>query len=296
MNNNFIKRIVCPICSCKEKFILKSLSYSDSKVFIFLQTYYSGRVPKLVVEDVNYVIAKCIGCGLIYQENILNDQNMFQLYENWILSEDSFKKKQGPIEMYTGYAREIVNISKIFKKPPHEIDVLEFGMGWGFWLRLANAYNFNVTGVELSKSRIDNANKSGLHIIKSIDQADKKYDYIYANQVFEHLSEPLNTLINLKKVLKPNGVIYLQFPSSRGIEKKLNSNNWNACKDALQPLEHINCFTKRSIKKLALEAGLHLSISNLKPIFTKRGGLIGPLIKIFRNLLYTSEIVLINKK
>ncbi len=185
---------------------------------------------------------------------------MFLLYEKWISPEDSLnKKKLSDIALFANYAFEIQRICKILNKKPHEINVLEFGMGWGFWSNLAKAFNFNVTGVELSKIRIDYAKNSGLRIIDDIAQEkEESYDYIYSNQVFEHIPNPREVLINLAQLLKKQGVIYIGVPDGRAMERKLKNSNWKAQKDAMHPLEHINCYNRKSLKILAKQAGLAL--------------------------------------
>jgi len=62
------------------------------------------------------------------------------------------------------------------------------------------------------------------------------------------------------------------------MEKELQSVNWKAKKDALHPLEHINCFSRKTLKILANQAGLSLlppvyqsGLTGIKPFI---GGLI----------------------
>jgi 2-polyprenyl-3-methyl-5-hydroxy-6-metoxy-1,4-benzoquinol methylase len=241
------------------------MSFSDERVWSFLNRYYEGKLPKDVVAADFFNVAKCDYCNLLFQEYILNDRNMYLLYEEWISPRKSLdKKRQADISIYKRYASEIENICEYTHKKPCETRVLEYGMGWGFWSNMAKAYNYDTTGLEISKSRVEFAREGGLKIIDDIREvSNESFDYIYSNQVFEHIPNPLATLIELARILKPSGIVHIRVPNGRGIERKLNNPNWRAEKDAIHPLEHINCFNLNALKVLAEQADLSLR----RPLF-----------------------------
>ena len=54
-----------------------------------------------------------------------------------------------------------MTIGSCFKKSPSDARLLDFGMGWGDWLLMANGLGYESCGIELSESRIEaNALKS----------------------------------------------------------------------------------------------------------------------------------------
>ncbi len=77
--------------------------FSDERVWQFLDRYYEGRIPGEKVESDHYSIARCNSCALLFQEYILNDANMYLLYEEWISADDSLNKKQhAEISLFKG--------------------------------------------------------------------------------------------------------------------------------------------------------------------------------------------------
>ena len=74
----------------------------------------------------------------------------------------------------------------------------------------------------------------------------KRFDLIYTEEVLEHLSDPIETLIKLSKLLKNDGFMIHKFPSSKFFQLKLNF-NYVPKKDCAHPLEHINIFCKNCI-------------------------------------------------
>lgn len=293
MNNNFIKRNVCPICNSYNNKIICNYPLTSKKIWSFIEKYYQGRVPKKKMNS-NFCVVKCNTCTLLFQQNILNDSNMFLLYEKWISAEESLNKKRlAGISLFNKYAFEIGLISKIVNKKPNEINVLEFGMGWGFWSNVAKAFNFKITGTELSETRIKYAEKNGIRIINNISsEKEESYDYIYTNQVFEHISNPNETIKKLSKILKKNGIIHIGVPNGHGIEKKLKDKNWSIKKRAIYPLEHINCFNRKSFKHLAKQANLVIMPSNIYLKTSTTKSLFKSLLLYIYNYNYPTQVFL----
>lgn len=294
MSEHFVRRSICPACGSNSITLIHSVRFSDKRIWPFLTSYYEGRIPKEKVESSYFNIARCNNCELLFQEYILNKSNMLLLYEKWISAESSLNKKRfAGISLFKQYAFEIEGICRFIKKKPHEINVLEYGMGWGFWLNLAKTFNFNVTGVEISKIRIDFARRGGLRVIEDISREKSgSYDFIYSNQVFEHIPNPKESIQELARILRPKGIIQIQVPNGRGIEEELQSTNWKAKKDAILPLEHINCFNRNSLKILATQAGLSLrpplyypSLNGIKPFLKSH-------LRYIDNLYYSTQVYL----
>lgn len=249
----FIKREECDICGSLNKKILISKRFTDDSVWGFINSYYEGRIEKRLLDYHVYEMAKCLNCSFMWQVYILNDEYMSKLYNEWISAQNSLdKKKFAPKSLFIQYAEEIRIIYQLFKKKPHEIKVLDFGMGWGHWCLMAKAFNLNVKGFELSEDRASYAKKQGINVIdKFSDLEDHQFDFIYINQVFEHIPNPQVTLKYLANLLSTDGIIRISVPNGIKVEKQLKKPGWKAEKNAIHPLEHINCFTQKSLSKMA---------------------------------------------
>ena len=185
---------------------------------------------------------------------------MKKLYNTWILPEQSLiKRKNADISLFSGYAKQIQKISSLLFKKPFEINILDFGMGWGYWCLLAKAFGYNTTGFEISKERIEFAKKNGINVIENFtDITTHKFDFINIEQVLEHISNPLQTLKLLVSNLKKGGIIRISVPNGRNIEQELSNPEWKASKNSIHPLEHINCFTHKTLIKCGKSINLKL--------------------------------------
>jgi 2-polyprenyl-3-methyl-5-hydroxy-6-metoxy-1,4-benzoquinol methylase len=145
----------------------------------------------------------------------------------------------------------------------NNIAVLDFGMGKGRWCQTAATFGFETYGLEYSERLHDLQLGTGYQVITPDELADCRFDFINAEQVFEHLNGPLETLQMLAQTLNSGGVIRISVPSGYGIETRIQRERaWAASKhsknslNSVRPLRHVNCFTGRSLIMMAAQAGL----------------------------------------
>ena len=253
----FKSRKTCEICGSSDKGVLLSRDFLHPSISGFIDSYYKRSIPHKYLIGNTFEVLKCRKCGFVWQSNILRDDLMGFLYEKWISAEDSLnKKKYADIALYSFYADQMKVINNLVNKKPYQTKVLDFGMGWGYWCLMAKAFGYDVEGYEVSPQRIRYVNKMGIRAITDDkDLGHDKFDFINATQVFEHLENPLETSKKLNKSLKTGGIIYISVPDSRGIEKQIKMGGWRASKNAIHPLEHINCFTPESLLKMMRLSG-----------------------------------------
>lgn len=243
-----------------------------------MEAFYSpqGRMEFEYLKGYNFSLYECDVCGLIFQREIPNDNLMERLYEYWIDPKEAFnslQKKKG-IDYYSFFASEIMQILAYFNKIPSSLSFFDFGMGWGRWAMMAKAFGCDSYGSELSNSRIEYAKSNGVNVIKWDEIPSYQFDFINAEQVFEHIPEPLETLYHLQKSLKPKGILKisvltgsvgllkLSSLNSNGIKrrfrimgKKLSKETINSI-NPIAPLEHINFFRRKTIISMASKAGM----------------------------------------
>lgn len=261
----FTKRSKCPSCMSKNYTQIYSISYEDNIIKDYLNSFYlpKGKVEFNYFKNAKYILNECNECSLIFQQEIPDDILTQRLYNIWIDPKiASIKSKNHDINYYLNHASEIIKIISHFNTNPIDLSILDFGMGWANWCLMARAFGCNIYGCELSQERIENAKKHGIKTLEWNDLPNHKFDFINSEQVFEHLSEPYETLKYLAESLKPNGVIRISVPNGEKSRRTLKTMDWKASKasrDSLNifaPLEHINCFTTKSIDIMAKNAGL----------------------------------------
>ena len=287
---SLLKRISCPTCNKQNFKRMFSLPYNSEKIVNFLKTYYKNSLNIIELNRYEYTLLECLNCSLIFQEQIPDEEFSIKLYESIIDQDESLLKKQDFEKNFNKKLSFEMNLIKnIFNKNSKDIFILEFGAGWGFWSKYAQDNNFNVSAFEVSKKRIEFMQKNKIQIESNIDNSKYKYDLIYSEETFEHISDPRDTIIRLSGLLKNGGYFLLRFPSTFLFKLKLNK-KYIPTSDCAHPLEHINLFNKKSFNFMLEDTDLEIISFKSKFSFS-----FGSFLRDLKNLIYFDS-VLIKKK
>lgn len=271
MSTYFQRRENCPVCQSSDVEMLYECGYADNAIRHYLDQAYAvvgAGIEFRYLDDATFTLVACRNCGLAYQESVPNDELMDVLYEQWIDPQISFERHEQQINTlayYAKYAQEIMQMLAYFKQMPAQLQVLDAGMGWGKWARMAKAFGCEVYGNELSPARIEYAEAHGIKVLSWEEIPSHKFDFINADQVFEHLPNPAESLRHLVQALKPTGIIRIGVPDGYDIKRRLAVMDWTAAKgtknslNLVSPLEHINCFNHDALIQLATNANLQLT-------------------------------------
>jgi len=285
---NLIPRRDCPICGKAYSKILHIKPFSEYAGF--LHNAYGDDFP--VPKDA-YVVLKC-ECGFVWQGNIPDEQSIIDLYTRWIPDYSVTKRRDARIKLFEGYAREVDAVAHLLNKKPNEISTLDFSMGWGYWALMAKAFGYDSWGYDISPKRERYAHRLGIPTTKRVDGFE--YDFINMEQILEHLPHPLKTLKTLVASLKGDGIIYISVPDGRRLQNGFDDPDFRKPPHkALEPLEHLNCFTHKTLIQMARKAGL----APIKPPFMlafRRNVLKGILKKYHMQWLGTKIYFKKNKK
>lgn len=264
--SHFSTRETCPACrNCRFAVLYKS-SYLEPPVIDYLRSFYlpQGTIETEYLENAYYTLEECRNCGLIFQEEVPDSFLMERLYGKWIDPAKALERntEKANLDLGSKYFHEITQIISYLNKEPAKLNFLDYGMGWGNWALMAKALGVNAYGSEISSARIEHARSKGLEVLPAETLPDHKFDFINTEQVFEHLTTPLETLTMLKGALAEDGIIKISVPAARNIKKRLQIMDFTTDREdkyslnPVAPLEHINFFRKESIIKMTETAGM----------------------------------------
>lgn len=278
VNEYLIKRNKCPACDGIDFNQIYSCKYTDNPISGFLKRFYSkqGHVDFRFLQEAEYSVLKCQDCDMIFQEYYPGEKLSLELYENWIDPKYDLSVKRN-VYYYSIYSQEIQSVINYFNKAPCDISVLDYGMGWSRWLRMASGFGCDSHGLDLAEDKRNYAEKYGLKVIDIDDLNNRKFMFINSDQVFEHLPDPYKNLCHLKNALAENGILKIAVPNDRNVENNLKINNWRVQKQSknslssISPLEHINCFSRKSLIAMAKRTGLKEVRMPLKVLIKSSG-------------------------
>lgn len=256
-------RDACPACASTRTRELVYVSYSAPELRAYLSGYYGiGDEEFRRLAGQSYRVLECRDCSLCFQWFAPDADLSSRIYDHWI---DPVKTRRSDlnrssIAAYAPLVQDVYGLVRNFERrgmAPHQIRALDFGMGWGAWLRIARSLGVDACGFEVSPLRIEAAKESGLPVVSSLEG---RFHIINADQVLEHVAEPADTLRQLLNCLAPHGVIKIAVPNSRGIARLVRKHGVSSLSDRrmnpIAPLEHLNAFTPRALRTMCARYGL----------------------------------------
>lgn len=252
-----LERSECPFCKKDKLKSIYKINYSSKELSIFIQNYFKSKELNEILKNDYYNLIECLSCKGIFQKFIPSDKLSNFIYNDVISTNESYNKKVNYIKNNEKKLnQDFQMISNLFDNKLDKIKILEFGCGWGFWSKFMQSKSLKVSTCEFSEKRHQYLIKNGIKNYKFLDEVSDKFDFIYSEEVLEHLTSPLDTLDKLNRILKKDGYMFHRFPSSFLFKTKLNE-KYIPKKDCAHPLEHINIIKKKSF--------IHMSkILNLK--------------------------------
>lgn len=262
---HFVTRSSCPACAETSAGTLMACAFLSGDVGSYLRRHYPTAHAEMerYLAGAEYVLMDCQACGLVYQRDVPGEEFLAAIYSGWLSSDrNKAQRKFHNLGWALGAAEELSQVVVALKQTPPSMRVLDFGMGWGQWATVAAAIGCQSFGTELAIERLEYARSRGVIVLNYADIPAHEFDFINTEQVFEHLSDPRGVLKHLSHGLARGGVLKISVPTARNIRERLRRPNWAAPKgtattlNAVAPLEHLNCFTRRSLRIMASQAGL----------------------------------------
>jgi len=226
------------------------LAYGDSIEYEYLQTE-------------GYRVVKCTNCSFLYQQQVLNGMGLTKLYDKWINPDDALRWHQQSVEKnQVVYSQRVRFVARHFGN--NNINMLDWGGGFGQFCQLARAYGMNVHCTEISLQRRKFMDDRGIKTMSMGSLPESYFHFVNLDQVLEHVSEPLALLKETHSVLRHRGVLFVSSPNTHGLERKLrvvdglSLNEYKTVLLDVAPLQHVNCFTHTTLTRICNLAGFRM--------------------------------------
>ena len=277
---HFKCRIACPVCGAGGFSNFYSCAFNHDPVRSNLESQYraQGSVAWDMLEGTTYDLADCKDCGLIFQVNVPNETSLERLYTEMI--DPGFLQGLETTELtvanFQRIAGELALIFDMVGKPASKITLLDYGFGYARWARVAKAMGATVFGTEIGAGKRAMAEHLGMIYLTADEVTQNRYDIVHTEQVFEHLVEPGAQFAALASVC--DGVMKVAVPPNHDVRRlverrdgipsispfdqqlrgEAGAKSASEAFSAVQPLEHLNAFSDRTMGYLARKHRLRI--------------------------------------
>lgn len=210
-----------------------------------------------------YALTKCLGCGLIFTSPRPTPDEIGDLYgKNYLANLKSVSDSLIKI------SRKRLRFVERYKKGGRLLDI---GAGNGYFLELARSAGWEIYGTESSKYCRDYCKKNfGIALLNCQPEhapfGDRYFDIITMWHVIEHLRNPMGSMIEMWRILKDDGLLFLITPNVKFL---LNYIKGLKSMSDIELSEHLYHFSKKTLVIMLKKADfriVNISVGDIESI------------------------------
>lgn len=141
--------------------------------------------------------------------------------------------------------------------------LLDVGCATGDFLVVAHTAGWQVAGCDPSAAAVEQARKrlgaaagNSVYVgmLEQVDFPDEAFDVVTLGHTIEHVPDPVATLREVRRVLRPDGVIIIQTPAWLSLESRLWGRYWAG----FDCPRHLYVFSPRTLRGVLEQAGCRI--------------------------------------
>jgi 2-polyprenyl-3-methyl-5-hydroxy-6-metoxy-1,4-benzoquinol methylase len=211
-----------------------------------------------------FQLVRCSKCGLLYQNPRPPLARIEQYYPNHY---GSYSSAQAGLRTRLGLLGAIIRHGQHKRcrmidrsVAPHSVEprrLLDIGCASGLFLEAMQSYpGWRVEGVELNTTAArTTSERLGVPVFagpfEQANYADATFDAITMWDVLEHLHEPLASLYEARRILRPHGVLFVRVPNAASYVARMCGRYWSG----YDLPRHMTLFTPRTLARALAQAG-----------------------------------------
>ncbi len=208
----------------------------------------------------NRILFNCLNCNIIFVWPLPGQKYIKDIYK----TRKYYQNNKDKIIGYRNYNNHRKILTSYYFKKLNEIDnykigkkgkVLDVGCAYGFFLQAAKKWGWQVTGVDISPYAIKMLKKNKIKGIvgdlRKIKFPQNSFDLVTTFHTLEHANDPVSLLKEIKRILKPGGMILVGVPDQKCLLARLLGKKWHGW----QHEPHLFWFDKKSLYLLLNSLG-----------------------------------------
>ena len=217
-------------------------------------------MPDLLLErrDVTARLVRCRRCGLVYQNPRPTLGEMEQHYppEYEPYTDHGSRRQPNPL-LRRAYAHGVNKRCRFITKYKKNGKLLDIGCAAGtFLLGMREQEGWQVEGVEPSPAVAAAARRHKLKVhtgtLEEARYPDGAFDAVTMWDVLEHVHDPAATVAEIRRILKPGGILVVRVPNLASWDARLFGKTWAG----LDAPRHLYVFSPQTLGRLLSDQGL----------------------------------------
>ncbi len=205
-------------------------------------------------------LVRCQNCGLIYQNPRPTPAEMAEHYpEEYDCYGSDPVSADTPWLLRQVYGYGLRKRTRAVRRHLRGGRLLDVGCASGnFLIAMRQHPGWALQGVEISPYAAALAREQGLDVftgtLEEAGHPDEHFDAVTLWDVFEHLHDPVGTLAEIRRIMKPGGVLVMRVPNADSWDAHLFGRYWAG----YEPPRHTYVFGIRTLRRILQEGGFQI--------------------------------------
>lgn len=263
MTNDNQCRTVAVCRACSSEFFPESLNLGFTPVANELYTNFQSAIS---AERFPLIVRMCSNCRHVQLNHTVSAQRLFDSYVYSSSTSETFRQH------FIDLASEIAKFCEVESKIIEECKIVEIGSNDGFLIKQLANRGFLSLGIEPSNLLVEKSKALGVNVLQGylteeiVDRVLSNFgavNFVVGNNVFAHIDEISDALLNVNALLDMNGVFIMEVAYLRDLyERNLFDSIYH---------EHISYHSIYSLNLMLNQAGFR--IINVERINTHGGSI-----------------------
>jgi len=246
-----LETMQCALCSSTDYKVVYPARFPSHMTQDFLVNLYRSSSDESLFEQV----VRCTACSLVYLNPRLNSDIIVGSYAEG--NDMAFiKQDEMRIRTFTTALRRLRNKHKLSLS--NESHILDIGCAGGAFLQAAKNLGISGIGLEPNKWMCEYARstygidaRSGT--LRDHHFPDETFDLVSLWDVIEHVPSPKDVLEEIQRIVKPGGVLIVNYPDFGSLPAQLLGRKWPFLLSV-----HLFYYTRKTMRKQLTQAGFHV--------------------------------------
>jgi hypothetical protein len=181
--SHLVVRDACPVCGETAFTPVYSAAYTADPVRGFIDSHYEkqGFVDWSLFGDEQYVVVECPRCDLLFQLSVPDDVMLGRVYTEMTKPElvERIERDLVTADSVDKIAGELALLFRMTGKPWSEITLLDYGLGYGRWARMARGMGATVYATEIGEEKRRIATALRVEVIDDAAIDTMRFDIVH---------------------------------------------------------------------------------------------------------------------
>jgi 2-polyprenyl-3-methyl-5-hydroxy-6-metoxy-1,4-benzoquinol methylase len=237
----------------RQSFDIRNAKVRMSGRCVVCDSSHLGRYLNPVVSRIPFQFFQCRDCHYIF---VLPPANTKEIYEEHSIPDLG-------VEQWNNHYLSLIN-----KHATNKGKLLEIGFGTASFLKLAHDNGWETYGADLSTPQVEHARNNlnlpniVLGTVEEIAYPNDFFDVVAGFNFLEHVPDPRQSLGEIRRILKPDGVLVIMCPNIAGVFHSLMPELLGV-NDPLEitwvPPHHLSYFSKTNLRLLIDSCGFAIA-------------------------------------